>query len=279
MWSLTLTKKYPTYIEKLILPFPFIAHCNIVDILIKTVIEVIWIIIARSLFIACTSIHIFTNGIGPRNTLENKIHIFGCVLIVAGMTLNFFSYYASLVYCYIIRLISTSNIKCEDKYVNPANSRYLRTLIRITTRISVSFLIVSTLYLLAFSFSLVPLLMRKCLTYTKYLQLHNYGILIIGITLLLCLISYLIVAFLPKIFIYRLFNEWKDYRIKDLESNLDNADFRNTFYMNAINKDISDLISLKLPIEKKELVIGIITILINVAALIINFGTLIVSLT
>jgi hypothetical protein len=190
-------------------------------------------------------------------SLKGKVGIFKVVtfiiLYAIGMILNCYSYYLSMISCLFFRKIANDEkIKCECEV--PWNSLNLRTLLLVASKSSISFFVVSSMYLLAVTVCL-------CVSY----DVNNIAkwLILLFLSLILCWVSFLIVALIPKIFLNRLFKRWNYERVKEI--------MRQTPYD---ENQIEKIWSYHLPTIRLETIFGLITIIISVGSLVVSILTM-----
>ena len=174
------------------------------------------------------------------------------ILLIYGMILNYQSYYASMTFCYFTRQIANSqDLKCDSE--NPWNSTYLRQLIKIASRSSMSFFAVSTMYMAVMAISFLT-------TGRPADGSMRFFIMLVVLSTFLCAFSFILFTLLPKLFLNRRFRNWKFEKVRNLRDN------------NPVDSEkIEKIWSSKLPYVRMETVSGCL-------AMAINLGTLIVSI-
>ncbi len=242
-------------LKKLVWPLPFTKGCTKLENFLKALYLILYLGLIAVIIFSCINLNLF--GFGQEaDTIEKLlIKVIVVVLFTIGIVQNYFSYYVSIVFCYITREIANSGIECDQD--NPWNSRYLRDLVHISSRSSMSFLAVSMMYLLAVVVSILPGIKEG----NRYSQ-----ILILGASVFLCGISYAVVTLLPKLFLNRLFRTWKIDRIKALESKvaITEGDAKK-YYEDTITK----IWASNMPYVRMEIATTFITFAIDISSLIV----------
>lgn len=268
-------KKILNHLKALALPLPYVKDCTMVEILLKLFFTILWTGASISIFISCINLCSF-NSEGKYNYL--LILVFG-FLILLGCILNYFSYYSSIAFCYFVREVANEkNIKCEKSCDYPSNSRNLRTLLHISSRISMSFFAVSMMYLLAATIYITPILSKIPLNsnisvdyisqekylYTGYYLPRHSSVMLLGLVVILCVFSLVLVSLLSKIFLNRLFRRWKIEKVQHLEANLkEDAITSNEYYTDKI----TEVLKSKLPFVTMELLSAILTLMVDIISL------------
>lgn len=229
---------------------------------IKIMYSGLWFSVSVVILLCCACIYVYlvlnkylANGlvIGVINAIILAIN---WLLLGIGLWVNHKSYYASMVFCYFTRQIANEDINCDCSL--PWNSKDLRKLINISSRSSISFFVVSVMYMivLAINFGTTRGISSE--------RIKSYWILLIALSTFLGVISFMLFTFLPKVFLNRLFRKWKFKNVKGLMK----AD---AILKTSSNEDrIEKIWSSNLPLVRMEVFTGIISLLIDFAALIVS---------
>lgn len=228
---------------------------------IKIMYSGLWICVSAVILFCCASIYLYqcfdyyssSRLIGVINAITLSIN---WILLCLGLWDNHKSYYASIAFCYFTRQIANEDIDCDCSI--PWNSKDLRKLINISSRSSISFFVVSIMYM-------IVLVINFGTTWgIGDERIKSYWILLIALSTFLGVISFLLFTFLPKVFLNRLFRKWKFKNVKELmktEAGLKTSS----------NEDrIERIWSSNLPLVRMEVFTGVIALFIDFAALIVS---------
>lgn len=248
--------------KNLIWPFPWTKGCSVVEVVIKALFTILWGVVSYVILFSCSKLKLFdpatNNYIGIYVAMASK------VLLKIGLILNYVSYYSSVAFCFFTREIANAeDLECDTRI--PWNSKYLRDLLHVSSRSSMSFFAVSMMYLLAVVVCIMPGDRFKDIENFK-----NYLIPLLSATVFLCVVSFIIVSFLPKVFLNRLFRKWKYHAIEELEKDTQTEEQR------RINdSSISTIWSSNLPYVRMEVASALLAFGIDVASLVIGIFKLV----
>ena len=236
-------------------PIPWKGECDWLKITIKILYTLLWGFISFIIGLSCIKLNFFGIGQPDTNALTSAIAMLITLLLVGGMVLNYFSYFSSICFCFFTREIAnTDDITC-DSYL-PWNSVYLRRLIEVASRNSMSFFAVSSMYMLALAVNIFSIEVPE--------ESIKYWILLLALSIFLCSISFLIFTLLPKIFLNRRFRKWKFSKVEEMLK-----------MVPVDEKRIEKIFNSNLPYVRMEAISGIVALALDFASLIACILTLI----
>lgn len=259
-----------TKFKNLVWPFPWTKDCSRFENTLKFLFLLLYGFIVGIICYACIQLKLFTNG----NSIWDHIVIVSIYLLFSiGVVINYFSFFASIVFCFFTRLVANAEVECEETCDFPWNSIYLRDLVHISSRISMSFFSVSMMYLLSVAVSILPVIQSNSL---KTEVLKNNCILLLGCTVFLCVISFSVISLLPKIFLNRLFRKWKYWQVYKYNKLIKTAVDQES--RSIYEEKISSIWASKLPYVRMELASALVAFSIDFTALAISAAELILKL-
>jgi hypothetical protein len=226
----------------------------------KIAYPVLWVYFCYKICTCTYNLHLY--GIGDADhtglfTFSSWVIFFS---LIAGMGFNFVSYYFSMAFCFFTReLANAQNLSCECE--NPWNSKDLRQLIKMASRSSMSFFVVSMMYMAVVSIGLLSIEDFNT-------DEMKYVTMLLVLTTFLCVFSFILFAILPKLFLNRRFRYWKFEKVKDLDD-------KNPTDAAKIEK----IWSSNLPYVRMETVMGLFALAINLGGLIVNIFKLVLSVS
>lgn len=182
------------------------------------------------------------------------------VFLLIGLVLNYFSFFSSLVFCYFIRELSNKYEKLEFRHRQPSSTTEFQILCYLSSRVSISFFMVSMLYIL---------LLFSCIELGGPIDSEKtiYFCLLMLCVLLPCVVSLIVVFLLPKVFLCRLLRRWKRKAAKELDEKEEKAKNERDKYL--IQKEREHVCNDRMRLMRTEIIIGAFALVVDFASLII----------
>ena len=218
----------------------------------------LWFLISIVIVICAWKLHVYGIGDFKVPIIPRISWMFIFVLLIIGMILNCMSYYANMAFCFFTREIANAqNLSCEC--INPWNSKDLRQLVKISSRSSISFFIVSMMYMASVTISISTIDKPSD-------DLMRYLIMLLVLTTFLCAFSFVLFSLIPKLFLNRRFRNWKF----EIAPYLNDSD-------TVSEKRFEEIWNSKLPFVRMETVSGCIAIAIDLGSLVVSIVALVLK--
>ncbi len=253
-------------------PFPY-DDVEIYEAIFKMLYTLTWVaLFFLSLF--CTDklgLYKISSILDNNQSVVNRmVIIIGLALFIIGMFLNYFSFYASIILTYFIRNISNNSQYLEFNHTRPSATKEFHELIHISSRTAITFFFESMLYicLLVIPINIMP--------HDFYADNIIYWWLLMACTLIPCVISFLLVFLLPKLFLNRLLRRWKwmaideiDLKMQRIQKKTEKGLVEDEFsplYV-AYNDMLNVIYNDELPLVKTEMIVAAAALFVDIVSI------------
>ena len=193
----------------------------------------------------------------------NPIVLFAVFTYLISMVLNYASYFMCIAFSVFIRNVSNHAADIEFNHNKPSNTPGFQMLIHASSRVAIAFFFDSMLYVIL---SAIEIEIAKRFHIIN--AADTIGIVVILMCVLVpCILSFVLVYLLPKMFLSRLLRKWKfmaaervigDTCISDIDEDRNNM--------------LSETYGDHLPLIKAELMIAVATVVVEAASLIVSLN-------
>lgn len=213
----------------------------------------------------------FADGI----TIKNCASILGFILVAVGMFLNYFGYFMCIIFTYFLREVANSAHLLKFNHEKPSNTKGFHKLVHASSRVAIAFFFDSMIYVLMLAFDFV---VAREIAPDKQV----YVGISIACIFIPCIVSFLIVFILPKVFLSRLLREWKWLAVDMIEKKSESRDMLKEVSCGTVesekvlqydkekNKSLEVIYNDEVPLVKTEVIVASVAVFVDIVSIVLS---------